>query len=82
MSRPSLTGRKPSSATEAAPKKEKVTDDLSMRSMTTMVRRDIYRELSRLALDSDVTVQSLVNEAIYDYLRANGRTITVPLAQN
>ena len=82
MSRPTVSARKPSAAAEPAPKPKKVTDDLSMRSMSTMVRRDIYREVSRLALDEDVTVQSLVNRALYDLLRANGRTITVPLAED
>lgn len=42
-----------------------------MRSVTTMVRRDLHRGLSIMAIDEDTTIQDLVNRAISDYLDAH-----------
>lgn len=77
--RPTVSSRKPSAALEPEERPKKVLDDLAMRTITSAVRRDLWRELNRYALDEECTIQSALNRAIHAFLLAQHRPVTAPL---
>lgn len=81
MARSTVSARKPrgAEASEGSPKPARVVDDTSMKAITTSVRKDLWRELSKLALGQDTTIQVVVNRAIYQYLTSQDYTIAIPL---
>lgn len=74
MSRPTLPARKPSAAEPAAPKPRPVVDDMAMLKVTTAMRRDLWRELQRYALDQDCTILVAMNRAVHAFLTAQAYT--------
>lgn len=75
--RRAVSNRKPAAAEpEAVPVKR--VDDLGMRTVTTSIRRDLWREIQKVAADQDCSLQQVMNRAVYQYLLAQNYTITIP----
>lgn len=76
--RRAVSSRKPSAAVEPEAMPVKRIDDLGMRTVTTSIRRDLWREIQKVAADQDCSLQAVMNRAVYQYLLAQNYTITVP----
>ena len=86
MSRPTVSARRPTAALQAAEvpavRAPKIVDDLAMKTFTSAMRRDIWRELNKLAVDQECTIQTVLNRAAFAYLQSQNYTLTVPLAED
>jgi hypothetical protein len=85
MARSAVSARKPSAATAgegAAPKPPKVLDDKALKTVTTAIRRDLWRDLNKLAIDREATIQAVMNRAVYDYLVSQNYTPGAPLEED
>ena len=81
MSRAAVSARRKPKAAEASEgaetKTKKVLGPMDMKTVTTAIRFDMWQGLNNLAVSNDISIQSVVNKAVFEYLTANGYTITV-----
>jgi hypothetical protein len=46
-----------------------------LKTVTTAIRRDLWKQLNLLAVEEECTIQSLMNRAVWHLLKGEGRTV-------